>query len=262
MRLNETVGGTPNYAFRYLALKNGNAPKVAELQKTIHGDMGTEPQIQLNINQKELPDLRGFDNFFMSNVAKQKPRTSNLEMKDGQYVRMYDMVVGSKQFLGFRHEYQSGERPRGGLTQEKLGNVLSSLLAKEPMEISNDIESLQGQMSQADFDFVVTAYLSHGRIDFALELIKDADKYLIAIDKGGKTPEVLTGINLTRLFNPNINYGDNLFDIASIVLRGDPNNNELYNEMRENILKWPDDFKNVTTAQLSHLNTRLGPIRS
>src|SRR3989339_281668 len=255
MRPNETVGGTPNYAFRYLNFKNTTVPKVADLHKTIHGDMGPNLNLELNMELSELNQLRSFDTFFMTNVAKQKPRTTNLEMKPESYVRMYDIVVGAKQFPGF--DRSGYKQYKEGLTEVQLGDSIKLILDKEPMEISREINKLQGQMSQLDLDLVITGYLSQGRVDFALELVKDADKYLISKDKRALKPEQLTEATLIRLFNPNINIGDNLFDIASVVLREYPNN-ELYHEIRNNILKWPKSFIDAVPVQTNHLDTLLG----
>jgi len=260
MKPKETVGKTPNYAFHYLSVQNGNAPKVADLHKFIHGDMGIGINNELNMNINDLNNLRSFDTFFMKKVAKQTARTTNLEMKHESYVRMYDIVAGSKLFLGF--DRSGNKQYKEGLTEAQLGDSIQLLLDKEPMEISKEVVALQGQMSQTDLDLVVTAYLSQGRVDFALELVKDVDKYLINKDKGNLTPEQLTESTLTRLFNPRIQNGRNLFDIASIVLRGDPKNNELYEEMRNSILKWPKNLRDAVSDQTVHLDTRLGSIKT
>ncbi len=252
----ETPGGTPNYAFRYLNMKNGTAPKVADLQKTIHADMPVDANLELKMDLKELNELRGFDNFFMMKVAKQRPRTTNLEMKQESYVRMYDMVAGAKLFSGF--DRSGNKQYKESLTEDQLGNTLESLLKKEPMEISSEVQALQGQMSQADLDLIVTAYLSQGRVDLSLEMIKEAQKYLTARDRGNLSPERLTEVTLTRLFNPNIQRGNNLFDAASVVLLGYPNNNELYHEIRDSILKWPKTFVDAVPVQTAYLDTLLG----
>lgn len=255
MHPTETQGGTPNYKFRYINTKGGTPPRVADLQKTIHSDMGIDPNLELNIPIKELNELRGFDNFLMTKVARLRPRNSNLEMKNESYVRMYDMIVATKGFGGFNRD--GTKQDSVGLTNEQLGNSLNTILEKKPMEAATDLASLTGQMSQSDFDLIVTAYLSQGRVDFALDLIQNADKYLITKDKGGKSPEQLTSATLTRLYNPNINVGHNLFDVASVVLKGYPND-DLYYEMRDTIAKWPTEHKNAVVLQTGYLDTKLG----
>ncbi|MBI5127394.1 hypothetical protein HZA76_02965 [Candidatus Roizmanbacteria bacterium] len=252
----ETPGGTPNYKFRYINTKAGSPPKVADLQKTIFGDMGSDANHELSMSLSDLNSLRGFDNFFMTRVAKQRPRNTDLQMKPESYVRMYDIVVGAKQFLGF--DRSGNKQYKDGLSEEQLGNTLSSLLDKEPMEISSEIRSFQGKMSQSDFDYIITAYLSQGRVDFAMEMIKDVDKYLIENDKGKLKPEQLTETALTRIFDPNRNIGNNLFSTASTVVLGWPNSNEFYKEMRDSILKWPKTFIEAIPVQVSHLDTLLG----
>jgi len=55
MKPNETPGGTPNYKFRYITTKDGPPPKVADLQKTIHGDKGgpEDPNLELSMSTEE-----------------------------------------------------------------------------------------------------------------------------------------------------------------------------------------------------------------
>jgi len=191
----------------------------------------------------------------MTNVAKLRPYFSNLEMKNESYVRMYDMVFATKEFYGF---YRSGNKQYAeGLTAQQLGDILNSILEKKPMDTTLELNKLIGSMSQDDFDLIITAYLSQGRLDFALDLIRDVNKYLIHKNKGDKSPQQLASDTLTRLYDP-INYSDrNLFDIASVVLKGDQND-EFYQEMRNLINKWPPDYNTAVKKQIDYLNTKLG----
>ena len=192
----------------------------------------------------------------MTKVAKLKPKTS-FDMKHETYARMYDIVAGSKQYVGFHQEYQSGERSRGGLNENQLGELLNSILYKEPMEIGRDVKALQGEIAQIDLDLLVTAYLSQGKVDLALELIRDSSLYLTKIDQGDKTSEQLTSVTMDRLFDPSIQQGNNLFDVAHIVLEG-IKGDQLYREMRDSITKWSEEYRNAVKRQLIHLETRLG----
>lgn len=272
MKPNETPQGTPGYQFLYLRGPENGHVKTSDIVDPVTNSIGiTKVKFDWEVKPSKFLKFTGF----ISGRNTGKIVSGSLENGPEAVVRFVDIITGSGKYKDFRNDPVFADEER--LTQDELSGILKPILLKNSPE-SNlpELDLLKGKMAPEDIDFVVAAYLSQGRVDMALKMIQNCPPYLREKyrhrDVGTNTNpqsglvqresipnEELIGGTLNRLFDPNRNQkGNDLFPTASMVLRRDPNNNDLYKEMLDELVKWPSKLQDQVPVQLSHLVTRLG----